>query len=117
MRLFSRTATIDARSAADRIAAGSVIVVDVRQQAEWKTGHIEGALHIQLTQLSNRQHQLPSDKTIVTVCRSGHRSALAARALARAGHEVLNLRGGMNALTRAGRPLGPAHQIGPAGSA
>ncbi len=110
VRLFSRTATIDARTAADRIAAGSVIVVDVRQQAEWKTGHIEGALHIPLTQLSNPQHQLPSDKTIVTVCRSGHRSSIAARTLARAGHDVLNLRGGMNAWARAGLPLGPAHR-------
>jgi rhodanese-related sulfurtransferase len=109
VRPFSRTATIDARTAADRIATGSVIVVDVRQQAEWKTGHIEGALHIPLTQLSNRQHQLPSDKTIVTVCRSGHRSALAARTLTRAGHDVLNLRGGMNAWARAGLPLGQAH--------
>jgi rhodanese-related sulfurtransferase len=109
VRLFSRTATIDARTAADRIAAGSVIVVDVRQQAEWKTGHIEGALHIPLTQLSNQQHQLPSDKTIVTVCRSGHRSALAARTLARTGHDVLNLSGGMNARVTAGLPLAPDH--------
>jgi rhodanese-related sulfurtransferase len=63
-------------------------VVDVRQRAEWKTGHIQDAIHIPLSQLSNRQHQLPTGKTIVTVCRSGHRSALAARTLTRAGHAV-----------------------------
>ena len=107
MPLFSRTATIDARTAADRIAAGSVIVVDVRQQAEWKTGHIRGAVHIPLTQLSQRLAGLPRDKTIVTVCRSGHRSGIAARTLTRAGHDVLNLRGGMNAWARAGLPLAP----------
>lgn len=110
MRLFNRTTTIDARTTADLLTAGSVIVVDVRQHAEWKTGHITGAIHIPLTQLSNRQHQLPSDKTIVTVCRSGHRSALAARTLTRAGHNVVNLRGGMNAWTRAGLRLAPDHR-------
>ena len=110
MRLFSRTTTIDARTAADRIAAGSVIVVDVRQQAEWRTGHIRGAVHMPLTQLPHRLRQLPSDKTIVTVCRSGHRSGIAARALTRAGHDVLDLRGGMNAWARAGLPIAPDHR-------
>ena len=105
MRLFTRTQGIDAGSAADLLAARSVVVVDVRQHAEWKTGHIQGAIHIPLTQLSSHLHQLPSGKTLVTVCRSGHRSALAARTLTRAGHDVRNLHGGMNAWARAGLPL------------
>lgn len=105
MHLFTRTQTIDAANTADLLAARSVVVVDVRQNAEWKTGHIQNAIHIPLTQLSNRLHELPRDKTIVTVCRSGHRSALAARTLTRAGHDVRNLRGGMNAWARASLPL------------
>jgi len=105
MRLFTRTRPIDAGSAADLLAARSVVVLDVRQHAEWKTGHIAGAIHIPLTQLSSRLQQLPTGTTIVTVCRSGHRSAVAARTLTRAGHDVLNLRGGMNAWARAGLPL------------
>jgi rhodanese-related sulfurtransferase len=105
MGLFTRTRPIDAGSAADLLAARSVVVLDVREPAEWKTGHIQGALHIPLAQLANRLPQLPSGKTIVTVCRSGHRSAVAARTLTRAGHDVLNLRGGMNAWARAGLPL------------
>jgi rhodanese-related sulfurtransferase len=103
--LFTRTPRIDAAEAADRLAAGTVVVVDVRQDAEWKTGHIRGAIHIPLTQLSGRLQQLPHDTAIVTVCRSGHRSALAARTLSRAGHDVLNLKGGLNAWARAGLPL------------
>ena len=95
MRLFSRTTTIDAHTAADLLAAQSVIVLDVRQHGERKTGHIRGAVHIPL--MPHRLQQLPRGKTIVTVCRSGHRSGIAARALTRAGHDVLNLRGGMNA--------------------
>ncbi len=107
MGLFTRTAAIDARAAADRLVDGSVLVIDVRQQAEWKEGHIRGAIHIPVAQLQHRLHKLPTGKTIVTVCRSGHRSAVAARTLTGAGHDVLNLRGGLNAWSRAGLPLEP----------
>jgi rhodanese-related sulfurtransferase len=111
VRLFTRTSRIDAGGAADLLDARTAIVLDVRQPAEWKTGHIKGAIHIPLSQLSSRLNQLPRGKTIVTVCRSGHRSALAARTLSRAGHDVLNLKGGINAWARAGLPLstGNAH--------
>ena len=105
MGLFTRTPRIDAAGAAELIAARTALVVDVRQNAEWKRGHIEGAVHIPLRQLPSRMRQLPSGKTIVTVCASGHRSAAAARTLARAGHDVCNLRGGMSAWSRAGLPL------------
>jgi rhodanese-related sulfurtransferase len=105
MGLFTRMRPVDAAGAADLLAARSAVVVDVREHAEWKTGHIQGAIHIPLAHLSGRLAQLPSGKTIVTVCRSGHRSAAAARTLTRAGHDVLNLRGGMNAWARAGLPL------------
>ena len=105
MRLFTRTASTDATGAADLLATRSAVLVDVRQPAEWKTGHIDGALHIPLSQLASRLDQLPDGKTIVTVCRSGHRSAIAARTLTRAGHDVLNLEGGINAWARAGLPL------------
>ena len=105
MSLFNRTPRIDAAGAAELIAARTALVLDVRQNAEWKTGHIQGAIHIPLGALPSRMNQLPNGKTIVTVCGSGHRSAVAARTLTRAGHEVLNLRGGINAWTRAGLPL------------
>ena len=108
MGLFTQTRTIDHSSAADLLAARSVVVLDVRQHVEWKTGHIRDAIHIPLTQLPSRLHQLPRGDTIITVCRSGHRSALAARTLTRAGHDVLNLRGGMNAWATAGLPLSNA---------
>ncbi len=105
MGLFTRTPTLDAHAAASRVAAGDIVVVDVRQQSEWNGGHIRGSIHVPLLQLSTHLHRIPADKTILTVCRSGHRSATAGRTLARAGHQVLNLRGGLNAWTRAGLPL------------
>lgn len=105
MRPFTRTPAIDATAAADLLTTQGAIVVDVRQPREWASGHIPDAIHIPLTELPNRMHQLPRDKTVITVCRSGHRSALAASTLARAGHNVLNLRGGLRAWAQAGLPL------------
>ena len=49
--------------------------------------------------------EVPAGKTVVAVCRSGHRSTLAARTLTAAGREALSLRGGMNAWGRAGLPV------------
>ena len=69
-------------------------VLDVRESFEWSRGHISGATHIPLGQLSGRIHKLPKDRTIVTICRSGHRSAHAATLLRSHGFTVQNLRGG-----------------------
>ena len=52
-----------------------------------------------------RMKDLPPRRTVITVCRSGHRSARAAALLAREGREVVNLSGGMNAWARAGLPV------------
>ena len=105
MGLFNRTPRIDAARAAQLIAARTAVVVDVRQNTEWKTGHIQGAIHIPLAQLASSLDQLPNGKTLVTVCRSGHRSAIAARTLTRAGREAVSLRGGITAWGRAGLPI------------
>jgi len=105
VRLFTRTAHVDAATVAEQLAHSSVAVIDVRQPAEWRRGHIHGSLNLPLTQLATRLHRLPNDKTIITVCASGHRSALAARTLQRAGYQAENLKGGMRAWSRAGRPV------------
>lgn len=69
-------------------------VLDVRESFEWAHGHIPGAVHIPLGHLGGRIHNLPKEQTIVTVCRSGHRSAHAASLLRSHGFTVQNLRGG-----------------------
>ena len=106
--LFSSGDNIDARRAAELLASGEAIPLDVRQGIEWKRGHIQGASHIPLAHVSRRADELPRDKTIITVCQSGHRSALAARKLRRAGYRVENLRGGMRSWNKAGLPLSDA---------
>lgn len=107
MRLFTRAEGIDARRAAQLLESGEAVALDVRENLEWKAGRIAGALHIPLLHLPARKQELPRDMTILIVCRSGHRSGLAARALRHAGFPVRNLDGGMKAWARAGLPLDP----------
>ncbi len=70
--------------AAEEIAAGA-LVVDVREQVEWDAGHISGAVLIPLGELGGRVAELPRDRRMVIVCRTGSRSGYAADALHVAG--------------------------------
>ena len=54
-------------------------VVDVRYPNEWEAGHIEGAVHIPLDYVFDHLDELDPTRPVVTVCRSGGRSAEAAR--------------------------------------
>jgi rhodanese-related sulfurtransferase len=80
-------------------------LLDVREQDEWDAGHIEGAQHIPLGELAGRLDEVPRDRTVVAVCRSGSRSDRAARGLRASGIAAENLDGGVTAWTRAGLSL------------
>ena len=79
--------------------AGDVHVLDVRRPEELtdgELGHIEGAENIPIDELRDRLDEVPRDKPVVTVCRSGRRSAQAMVILKKAGvPDVANLAGGM----------------------
>src|SRR4249920_2809399 len=59
------------------------VLVDVREPDEWSAGHAADAIHIPLAQLTEHVAELPADREIITVCRSGRRSATAATLLNR----------------------------------
>jgi rhodanese-related sulfurtransferase len=80
------------------------VVLDVREQDEWEAGHIPGALHIPLGELTARAGELPAEQVVV-VCRVGARSARAVAWLNRSGHDTLNLDGGMQVWAMAGRSM------------
>lgn len=84
---------------ADRIKRGDALaLIDVREPYEWEGGHIDGATHIPLQQLPSRLKMIPGDREIVTICRSGSRSANAQHFLLQNGFQnVKNLAGGMKA--------------------
>lgn len=92
-------ATVSATEARDLIRAGATLI-DVRSRGEWNGGHAREARHIPLDQVSSMSASLPKNTPIVTICKSGVRSALAARSLAAQGFEVSNVRGGMHAWNR-----------------
>ena len=72
------------------------LLIDVREDYEWDAGHLEGAVHVPLSQLPQHLAQLAPDSAPVFICRSGMRSlsacALALRARVRS---PANLEGGM----------------------
>jgi len=80
-------------------------LLDVREDDEWNAGHIDGAQHIALRELADRLGELPKERTVVAVCRSGARSEAAVRGLRKLGYEAENLEGGVNAWDRAKLPL------------
>jgi hydroxyacylglutathione hydrolase len=82
-----------------------VIVLDVRQPAEWATGHIDGATWITGAELPDRIDEIPRGRPVAVVCSSGYRSTVAASLLAhhRTG-PVANIPGGMTAWQVAGYP-------------
>jgi sulfur dioxygenase len=78
--------------------AGLVQIVDVREPDEFQgsLGHIRGAALIPLGQFSARTHEISRERPVVTVCRSGARSAQALVLLQKSGfNQIANLAGGM----------------------
>ena len=51
------------------VKSGEAMVIDVRPQAEYNAGHIEGAVNIPLESLTQRLSKLPKDQEIVAYCR------------------------------------------------
>ena len=64
----------------------SMTVIDVRTEAEWKTGHLEGALHIEWQDILKIPSDIQKDEEIYLYCRSGNRSGKATQILLEAGY-------------------------------
>jgi rhodanese-related sulfurtransferase len=83
-------------------------IIDVRTGAEWRSGHIAGAIHVPITELDSRIAGLQLDGTlpVIAICRSAHRSIPAVRLLHRHGfRNACQLQGGMLAWRQAGLPV------------
>ncbi|OGO56341.1 MAG: hypothetical protein A2V85_10665 [Chloroflexi bacterium RBG_16_72_14] len=96
---------VDVARAAQMRDAGAFIL-DVRELDEWVTGHIPDATLISLGSLASRAGEVPTDRDIVVVCRSGNRSAQGRDILLKAGFvAVTSMTGGMNEWVAAGLPV------------
>ncbi|MCI0424945.1 MAG: rhodanese-like domain-containing protein [Actinobacteria bacterium] len=75
------------------------IILDVREPGEWALGVLEGSVLMSIGEVVDRVGEIPRDRPILCVCRSGSRSDQVARYLEAQGFEgVANLRGGLKAL-------------------
>ncbi|MFA5529271.1 MAG: rhodanese-like domain-containing protein [Thiohalomonadaceae bacterium] len=86
----------------------NALVLDVREDNEYRDGHIVDSRHIPLGALRKRMEELAAykDTPVVVSCRSGHRSASACGLLKKGGfNRLYNLRGGMIAWQNAGLPV------------
>jgi len=91
-----------------RLLNQGAIIVDVRTQAEYESGHIIDARHVPQEDLAQAGDSLKryKDKVVITCCESGARAAAAARALGTQGFtKVVNLRGGLQAWRADNLPL------------
>jgi rhodanese-related sulfurtransferase len=86
------------------LPAGAFLL-DVREDDEWTAGHAPDAVHIRLGDLGPRVGELPHDREVYVICRSGARSAYAAQTLAGRGLSLVNVADGMTGWAVAGRPM------------
>lgn len=106
--LQRRGAKVSTLQATQLLNQGKAIVVDVREPAEFSTGHLRDAKNIPLGELSKRLGELDKfkSKAVIAVCQSGARSAKAAGQLKKAGfNEAYSLDGGVAAWQTQGLPL------------
>jgi rhodanese-related sulfurtransferase len=107
----SAVPAIDVREAGRRLDAATdggpgALLVDVRELGEVVGGRADGAVLIPLSAFGVRYRELPADRSLLVICQSGSRSALAAAYLAANGYpDALNVAGGMIAWERAGLPV------------
>lgn len=97
---------VNVEDVATAIEADTHVLLDVREQDEWDEAHIEGAIHIPMSELMERIGELSTEKPLHIMCHSGARSLYAVEYLTQAGHtDPKSLAGGIIAWAQAGKPI------------
>ena len=103
---------VTATEIAPRVAAGDVVLIDVRGDVEWKERHIQEAQRCFLGKLQGMLDKFSGDCPLVFQCRSGGRSAIATSLAQATGvKNAMNLEGGINAWIEAGLPVTRASEV------
>ena len=103
--LFVRLKSLTPGQAAASLGEGRLQLIDVREPREVAETRVPGAINIPLGQLGARLPELDPSRQCAFLCRSGRRSAIAARMAAKAGLDAANVRGGLMRWTKAGLPV------------
>ena len=69
-------------------------LVDVREEQDFETGKLPDAMHVDLLDIANHTHQIPTGKKVIVYCKYGDLSLQAAETLAEEGYEAYSLAGG-----------------------
>jgi glyoxylase-like metal-dependent hydrolase (beta-lactamase superfamily II)/rhodanese-related sulfurtransferase len=100
---------ITVQELAARQADGGIDVLDVRREAEFQAGHIDGADWHPLDRMKAVLPEMRRDKQVAVHCAGGYRSVIASSLLQRAGyHNVVDVQGGFDAWKKAGLPISAA---------
>lgn len=92
------------------VDAQKAVIVDVREESEWKAGHLEDATHLPLSAIRKTfdaeviKQKLPKNKIIYTHCKVGARALTSAIILEKLGYDVRALEPGYDELIRSGFP-------------
>ena len=81
-----------------------VFLLDVREPEEWNEYHVPNTTLIPLGELASRLAELPKDREIVVVCRSGNRSQEGRDILLQAGFNATSMAGGLKTWSSMGYP-------------
>jgi rhodanese-related sulfurtransferase len=101
------SSTISVNEAYEMYQQGA-FVLDVRTVEEWNEFHAPNSTLIPLDQLASRLNEVPRDRQVVVVCRSGNRSQQGRDILLNAGFEqVTSMVGGLNEWRASGFPVEP----------
>lgn len=86
--------------------SGGALIIDVREQDEWDETHVAGTRLIPLDQVAERTAEIPRDRDVILICRSGRRSGIAQKQLFALGYtRIANLAGGILAWEEAALPI------------
>jgi hydroxyacylglutathione hydrolase len=92
--------------ALQRKLASDIQVLDVRREAEWESGHIDGAMWFPLDNFKVASPELDPEVRVAVHCKGGYRSVIACSLLRRAGFQnVVNVTGGFDAWQKADLPI------------
>lgn len=102
---------VDGKALLARVRKGSVVVLDVRPEDEYRTGHIPGALSVPLSRLKEVLSELPKDQQIVAYCRGPYcvLSVEAVGILCGQGFNAVRLEEGVEDWRAMGLPVAAGH--------
>ena len=101
---MSEVPEIDVRALAEARSAGAALI-DVREPHEYAEAHAPGAVLIPLGEVAERIDEVPTDRPVYVICRTGRRSATAVEHYRQRGIDAVNVAGGTLAWIEAGQPV------------